>query len=153
MKLIAGITLLIALTASAVAQDKIRATMLGERVGVAIEKGDLAKLDDVLANKAAIYWIDKKFKDKASFEKYMRVQVSSFDNRAMSLSEDGGMDDDKISTSWGTFAFLNSKGNSGVGSRMMGRYTVVATEVDGKWRIIAMHFSIAFPPDLPDPIN
>jgi len=153
MKLVACVALSIAAVTAAFAQDSGKASVLADKLGDAFQKSDLQGINDVVAKNAAVYWISQKYFGQVAFDKYLRGQFDSDDHRTLSFNPDGGVEDETISTSWGTFGFTTSNSNNPISSQLIGRYTAIATEVDGKWRIISIHLSVSNPPDGPTIIN
>jgi hypothetical protein len=149
MKIITTLILTAAVACSAFAQDSGKASVLGDKLGQAFASGDISKVNDLISDKATIYWIHKKFYNLATFDKYLKAQFTSSPKHLLSLNPDSGFEDDNISTSWGSFMFMYNTMN-GVSNSLPGRYTVIATKVGEKWQIVSLHLSLPYPPNAPN---
>lgn len=143
MKTILAVLLFLATFGVAFAQDSGHAARVVDIFGDSISKSDLSKVDGMFSDKAIVYWVDKKLYGKAAILKFLRSQLASFEKHVFSYSPEDGIEDENISTSWGTFGFLYSIPGGQISSQMLGRYSVVAKHVDGKWEIVSLHMSVA----------
>lgn len=141
------------IAASALAQDSSNALAAGENLAAGIGKADFSLVESSVSPDASVYWIHAKFKNRRQFEQYLQGQFSSFDKHALVFNQEGTVEDETISTSWGDFVFDYGKTGTPVSSHFLGRYTAVAQKVNGAWQIVSLHLSLPFPPDLPPVIN
>src|SRR5205823_5353379 len=117
------------IAAIGLAQDSSQAATLNDKLCDAIGKASFTKLEDVVSPNASVYWIHAKFKSLRPFEQYLQGQFSSFDRHSLAFSEEGTVENETISTSWGAFMFDYGKTGTPVSSHFIGRYTAVAQKV------------------------
>lgn len=154
MKIFLSLLLAGIVASMALAQQDSQAVSATNALATGIEKADFQKIEAAVSPDAMIYWIHAKFKNRLGFERYLQGQFASFDKHALALNEDGSLEGDTISTSWGEFIFDYGKsGGSAASSHFHGRYTAVAKKVNGSWQIVALHLSLPYPPELPPAIN
>ena len=137
----------------AIARDTNHAAELADIFGQAVGKARIDKSDEILNDSATVYWIHAKFHSKVAFDKYLKGQFQSFDLHTLSFNPDDGVENETISTTWGTFAFNYGRSDAPVSNRFLGRYTAVAVKINDKWQLVSIHLSLPYPPDLPPAIN
>jgi hypothetical protein len=130
------------------AQDAGKATGLADAFGDAIAKGTLDKAGDLLAENASIYWIQAKFANKERFGRFLRRELGNFDKHSLAFSQEDGVENETISTGWGSFSYEYGRADGLVSNRLLGRYTAVASKIDGKWQLVSLHLSVAYPAEL-----
>lgn len=154
MKTILSLLVAIAMASCAFArQDSSKAAELNDQLSDSFAKGSLKNTGDLFTDDAAIFWVHAKL-NKQKFGRFLQGQINTFDKRALAFNQEGSAEDETLSTSWGSFfiEYGSAKANTAV-NHQVGRYTAVAQKKDGKWRIVSLHLSLPFPPDLPDPIK
>jgi hypothetical protein len=145
MKLILALFLLAALSVAAFGQDSDtgHTAAVMDNFGALMSKASMDKVDELFADKATVYWVDKKLYGKPALSKYLRHQLGSVNKYEMSFSPDDGLEDTNISTGWGTFAINYGTSEGQISNQILGRYTVVMKSVEDKWQIVSLHFSIS----------
>ena len=141
MKAVLALLFLAILNVTSFAQEAGHTAAILDSFGDLMSKGNMTKIDGLFEDKATVYWIDKKVYGKPNLLKFLRRQADAVEKYEISFSPDDGVEDSKISTSWGTFAINTSTPGGQVSNQILGRYTVVAKNVDDKWIILSLHLS------------
>ena len=142
MKPILAFFILLAASAIAFSQDDTKAAATMDTFGDALTKSKLNVADDLIGDSATVYWVDKKLYGKKAILKYLKAQVNATDKHEYSFNPDDGIEDENISTTWGTFAINYGSGDQ-VSNQMLGRYTMIAKKIDDKWQIVSLHLSVS----------
>jgi hypothetical protein len=144
MKLILAFLLLATMSVAAFAQDGDAGHTAAavDTFGASMSKANMSKVDELFADKATVYWVDKKLYGKPDLMKFLRHQLASVNKYEMSFSPDDGLEDNNISTGWGTFAINYGTSDGQISNQILGRYTVVMKNVEDKWQIVSLHLSI-----------
>ena len=145
MKTLLALLLLAAMSVCAFGQDTDagHTAAVMDNFGAFMSKASMAKVDELFAEKATVYWVDKKLYGKPALSKFLRHQIADVNKYEMSFSPDDGLEDTNISTGWGTFAINYGTSDGQVSNQILGRYTVVMKNVEDKWQIVSLHLSIS----------
>jgi hypothetical protein len=145
MKLILAIFFFATMSVAAFAQDGDpgHTAAVVDNFGSFMSKANIAKIDELFTDKATVYWVDKKLYGKPALLKFLRHQLADVNKYEMSFSPDDGVEDNNISTGWGTFAINYGTAEGQVSNQILGRYTVVMKNVEDKWQIVSLHLSIS----------
>ena len=143
MKLALAFLLSVVFSALSFAQDDGHAAKSVDIFGDAMTKSSLKTIEDLFADNATVYWVDKKLYGKPQVVKYLKSQLPQADKYVMSFSPDDGLEDETVSTTWGTFAIVYGSGEGQVSNEIIGRYTAVAKKSGDSWQIVSLHLSIA----------
>lgn len=140
MKTIA-ICLALAFSALALAQDNSRAANAMNDVANFLTDSKLDKVEAYMAENVSVFWIDDSVTGKKAVMKYLHGQLDGSKNHTFAFNPESGLEDDLISTSWGSFDIESDSAVGDVTNEITGHYTVVAKKVDGQWKIASLHLS------------
>jgi hypothetical protein len=125
------------------AQDSGKAARVVDLLGDAMTQATLKRTEALFSDNATLYWVDKKVYGKPGVLKYLQSQLQAANKFELSFSPDDGLEDENISTTWGTFAIIYGSGDTPISNRILGRYTAVAKNVGESWQIVSLHLSIS----------